>query len=354
MDILKKIKQAKLVGRGGACFPVDMKWKAVKDTSASEKYIVCNASEGEPGIKKDGHILDNYPERVIEGMRLARKYLEHRDPKVKVRSYIYINEDYFEKYEENLKEAMEEDDDIEFFVKPEGSGYIGGEETSLLNVMEGKRAEPRLRPPFPTTEGLWGKPTIVNNVETLYNVSLVHHGEYKNKRFYTLGGKCKNKGVYYLADNLTIEKILEKTDNYPRFPFFVQVGGDASGKVLNSGQLKTQAGGAASITIYKLKTPPEKVIKGWLDFFLNQSCGQCTPCREGVYRLVNIMEQEKVNWHLFGEVLNNLKETSFCGLGCAVPVPILSYIENVINKKPGEKINISQQERTRICECFNK
>lgn len=354
MDILKKIKQAELVGRGGACFPVEAKWKAVKEAKEKEKYVVCNASEGEPGVKKDGYILENYPDRVVEGMRLARQFLESGRTKVRVKSYIYINPSYFEKYEEDLREVMEEEDDIEFFIKPESSGYIGGEETSLLNIMEEKRAEPRLRPPFPTTEGLWGRPTIVNNVETFYDVSLVYRGEYKKERFYTVGGKCKKGGVYRFPERATIEKILKQTGNYPDFPFFVQIGGDASGEVLNSGQLKRGVTKAGSITVYKLNTPPQKMIKRWLQFFLNQSCGQCTPCREGVYRLVEIIKAEKVNWHLFEELLEDLQETPFCGLGCAVPIPILSYVRNVVSQFDEKEINISKKEKTRICECFDK
>src|SRR6056297_2469643 len=151
MQTLSKIKKNQLVGRGGACFPVDVKWKAVKDAPGKNKYVVCNAAEGEPGVHKDGYILDNYPDRVIEGIRLARRYLKYRDSKVRVKSYIYINQDYLEKYEEDVKEE--------------------------------KRSEPRLKPPFPTTKGLWNRPTIVNNVETLYNVSLVDKGEYKKERF---------------------------------------------------------------------------------------------------------------------------------------------------------------------------
>src|SRR6056297_1244441 len=354
MDIIKKIKQAQLLGRSGSCFPTDVKWRAVRDASSREKYIICNASEGEPGVKKDGYILENHPEEVIEGMRLAKQYLKQRNSRLKVRSYIYINHSYFKKFEEDLKQVMQKDDDIEFFVKPEEGGYIGGEETSLLNAMEGKRIEPRLRPPFPTTEGLWGKPTLINNVETFYNVSLVSRDEYKNKRFYTLGGACRKKGVYCLSEKMTIEKILKQTDNYPRFPFFVQVGGDASGGVYNSSQLKQKAEGSGSITVYKLNTPPQEMIRKWLSFFINQSCGQCTPCREGVFRLMQLSNKDKVNWHLFEELLRNLQETSFCGLGCAVPIPIFSYVRNVVDQYDNEKIDISRQEKDRICECFNK
>ena len=351
MDIIKKIKDAQLVGRGGACFPADVKWQAVKDVESKDKYVICNASEGEPDVGKDGYILENHPARVIEGMKLARQVLEKE---ARVKCFIYINHEYYVRYKENLEEAMGQED-IEFFIKPEESGYIGGEESALLNTMQEERTEPRLKPPFPTTNGLWGKPTLVNNVETFYNVSLVHHEEYENKRFYTLNGKVKNKGVYEFPVDRSIEKILKETGNYPSFDFFVQVGGGASGPVLNSKQLKRRAEGAGSITVYKVSGhSPRQMLRQWLRFFINESCGQCTTCREGVYRLTELMNKEKVNWHLAEEILDNLKETSFCGLGCAVPVPITSYINNVLSRIDAQKIKLSSREKERICHCFNK
>src|SRR6056297_937518 len=292
MDILAKIKKANLVGRGGACFPTALKWEMVKKAPSKQKYIICNASEGEPGVKKDGYILKYKTQEVIKGMELAKKFLRKEGKGVKVKSYIYINEDYYHNLGPKLLRFIGKKD-IEIFVKKHTSGYIGGEETSILNSMEGKRVEPRLRPPFPTTQGLWGYPTIINNVETFLNVSLVEKGEYKKERYYTIGGKVKNKGVFCLPENLNIEKILKETGNYPKFDFFVQVGGGGSGVVLNNRQLKRSAEGAGTITIYKLKGHnSSKMIKKWIEFFLNQSCGQCTPCREGVYRLKKTIENQ--------------------------------------------------------------
>lgn len=349
MDLLKKIKQAELTGRGGACFPTAKKWEMVKKASGKQKYVVCNASEGEPGVKKDEYILKNFPEKVIEGMALAMRYLSEKS--VDVKGCIYINPDYYDRLAPRLLRIIGERD-IEVFVKPHYAGYVGGEETAVLNSIEGKRIEPRLKPPYPTTQGLWREPTIVNNVETLYDICLIYEDQYERKRFYTLGGKIKNKGVFVFNENITIEKILKETNNYPDFDFFVQVGGNGSGGVLNSKQLRRQATGAGSITVYKLKDH-KKVLQNWINFFLNESCGKCTSCREGVYRLNEVLKEEKVNWHLFSELIDNLKETAFCGVGCAVPIPITSYIKNVLNSELGEKINISEGERKLICECFN-
>jgi NADH:ubiquinone oxidoreductase subunit F (NADH-binding) len=339
MDIINKVKKANLVGRGGGCFPTAVKWEMVKEAAGDKKYVICNASEGEPGVKKDGYILENFGEKVIDGMKIAIDFLatnniKDKKSKCHVIGYIYINHKYYKKFGEKLNKIITglKNYEIELFVKPIGSGYIGGEETSILNAIEGKKVEPRLRPPFPTTNGLWECPTLINNVETFCNVSLAVSDEYKKNRFYTIGGDCLNGGVYELSDDWTIEKILKETNNYPRFDFFVQVGGDASGEVLNNKQLNKPASGAGSITIYDVKKyKPEEMIRKWINFFVNESCGQCTPCREGVYRLNEIINSSDINWKLLEELLNNLDEASFCGLGSVVPIPIRSYRKNVLS-----------------------
>lgn len=332
-DILSKIKQANLVGRGGAGFPTAEKWlsvaKAMESKPAGKCYVVCNAAEGEPGILKDGYILEHQAERVIDGIKIALDFLRAE------KAYIFLNYGYNKKLNKKLTVLLK-NSKIEIFVKPVNAGYIGGEESAILNAIEGKRIEPRLKPPFPTSKGLFGYPTLINNVETFYNVSLVAAGQYLNKRFYTITGDCLNEGVYELPDNLTIEKLLKQTGNYPKFSFFVQVGGNASGEVLSSSQLKRQVSGAGSIAVYSLaKNNFKKIIKGWLNFFVNESCGQCAPCREGTYRLNEIFSKEKIDWPLFNGLLDNLSDASLCALGCSVAVPIKSFMKNVypqINK----------------------
>lgn len=323
MDILSKIKQANLVGRGGAGFPTEKKWAAVKNAIGEKKYVVCNASEGEPGVMKDGYILEHHAEKVINGMKIAIDFLNAE------KAYLFLNNSYYKKFGKKLIILLK-GSKIELFAKPIGSGYIGGEESAILNAIEGKRIEPRLKPPFPTTNGLWDYPTLINNVETFYNVSLAASEQYANKRFYTITGDCPNEGVFELPDNLTIETILNQTGNYPKFSFFVQVGGGASGEVLNSAQLKKQVSGAGSIAVYSLvKNNFKKVVDNWLDFYFNESCGQCTTCREGVFRLKEIFKPGKINWELFNDLLSNLQDNSFCALGSSVPGPINSFIKNV-------------------------
>jgi NADH:ubiquinone oxidoreductase subunit F (NADH-binding) len=352
MNILDKIKKAKLVGRGGACFPTALKWSAVAEAMANKasgqkvSYVICNAAEGEPGVKKDGYVLEKHPDRVIDGIKIATQFLSAK------KAYIYINETYSKKYSKTLK-LLIGDSPIVFFIKPRGAGYIGGEESAILNAIEGKKIEPRLKPPFPPTHGLFGQPTLINNVETLYNVSLVDKNEFSNKRFYTINGDCLWTGVYDLPDNYTIEKILKETNNYPEFDFFVQVGGDASGIILNQKELKVPATGAASITVYSiLKYKPQDLIKKWMNFFMNESCGQCTPCREGTYRIMEILESKDPNWNLIAELLDNLDDTAFCGLGCAVSIPVRSYIKNVLSLFPDSDIKIKSNKNKLICECF--
>lgn len=330
-----------MVGRGGACYPTHLKWSAVKDAANRKKFVVGNAAEGEPGVKKDGYILEHYPERIIDGIKIAVDFLRAE------KGYIYINSDYHKKFGKKLKRIIGHLP-IELFAKPDGSGYIGGEESAVLNAIEGKRIEPRTRPPFPTECGLWGSPTLINNVETFYNVSLVGRGEYKNNRFYTINGDCLWTGVYGLPADHTIEQILKETKNYPNFSFFVQAGGDASGEILNSRQLSVPVGGAGSITVYSAqKWNFSELLKKWIDFFIYESCGRCTPCREGIYRLNEIISSDKPNWKIISDLIDNLNDASFCGLGCAAAVPIKSYIKNVLknNKK------LSDTERV-ICECL--
>lgn len=323
MDILSKIKKANLIGRGGAGFSVAKKWEAVKNAAGDKKYVVCNAAEGEPGVLKDGYILEHYQEKVIDGLKIAMDFLKAE------KAYIFLNYSYNKKLNKKLS-ALLKNTKIEIFAKPANAGYIGGEESAILNTIEGKRIEPRLRPPFPTASGLWNYPTLINNVETFYNVSLAAAGQYKNKRFYTITGDCLNEGVYELSDNLTIEKLLKQTENYPKFSFFVQVGGNAAGEALNSAQLKRQVSGAGSVAVYSLvKNNYKKVIKNWLNFFANESCGMCAPCREGIYRLNEIFAKENIDWELFNGLLDNLSDTSLCALGGSAPIAIKSFMKNV-------------------------
>lgn len=349
-NILKKIADAGLVGRGGACYPTAKKWSGVKAALVGKKqgYIIVNGAEGEPGVKKDGYIFHYHAAEVINGVYLADQFLGAK--KIK-KIYIFLNREYFKNYAAGLKtvsaakkyQALSAK--TEFFIKPEKLTYISGEETALLNLIEGKKVEPRLKPPYPTEHGLYGRPTLINNLETFYNVSLVAADRYEDKRFYTVSGAVKRRGVYALPANLTIEEVLRQTNNYPSEPFFVQVGGDACGEVFNSDQLVTPVEGAGSIMVYDARrTDKQKLIKYWLNFYREQSCGQCTVCREGTYRLWEMINEKipvgakgkhkrEIDWKLFWEIINGLEESSFCALGSALAIPLKSYFENIKGDK---------------------
>ena len=336
-DILTKISDAGLVGRGGAGFPTAAKWTAVKTALKGKKqgYIIVNGAEGEPGVKKDGYIIKHYPAEVINGVYLADQFFG--SDKIK-KIYIFLNREYFKNYAAGVKLVLagkkyqKLKEKVEFFIKPERLTYISGEESALLNLIEGRRVEPRLRPPYPTEAGLHSRPTLINNTETFYDVSLVSNGRYLEKRFYTVSGAAKHPGVYELPLNLTVEEVLKQTNNFPAFPFFVQSGGEASGEILNSGQLSLPVEGTGSIMIYdKKRTNKDKLIRYWLRFYARESCGQCTACREGTYRLEEIMNVKPFDHKLFGEIVDGLEASSFCALGSSLAVPLKSYLNNIKN-----------------------
>jgi NADH:ubiquinone oxidoreductase subunit F (NADH-binding) len=359
-DIIAKIKKAQLLGRGGASFPVWHKWSAVaeavrlnknqstNDEMAGECYVVCNASEGEPGVLKDGYLLENKPEAVIGGIKLAIDFFGA------TKGIIYLNGDYFKKYRLGLEAAIKANGSaIELFRKPHDAGYIGGEETTLLNVLEGKLAEPRLKPPYPTESGLWGKPTLVNNVETFYDVYRLSVGDYKPTRFYTVSGDCLFEGVFELEDGLTAKEVLRATHNYPKFDFFVQLGGDGSGEVCHHSQLDRPVGGAGTIHVYSTaKHEPVGLIRQWANFFLHESCGKCTPCREGTFRLSEVLAEPHPDWLLVRDFLDNLGVASFCSLGLSVPTPIISYIKNVLPKDQNCHLCLLANEKEAIIKAF--
>lgn len=345
-NIIQKIKKSELTGRGGGSFPTALKWQMVKKASGEKKYIICNVSEGEPGVLKDKYILDNHMEEAIEGIKIAIDYLEA------TRAYFYVNPKYYTEYHHKLRKIIE-DAPITIFKKDHSAGYIGGEETSAINHIEGGKVEPRLRPPFPTTNGLWDFPTLVNNLETFYNVVQIAQDEYKGERFYTINGDCLNRGVFKFNEGMSIAKVLKETNNYPNFDFFVQIGGDASGEVLNNTQLNRRATGSASITIYsKIKHKPIELMRKWAKFFRAESCGQCTPCREGTLRLTQILNSKEVDWEMCGDILNNLSETSFCGLGLVVPVAIKSYAKNILARIPENEKIFSNVSNKFVCKCL--
>jgi NADH:ubiquinone oxidoreductase subunit F (NADH-binding) len=335
-DIIQKLEKAELKGRGGADFPTALKWKMVKDEVADKKFVVCNGSEGEPGVYKDGYILENYSGKVLEGINIALKTMGNSS------GYIYLRKDYYDKFKDKFK-ALIDGLPIEVFKKTKG--YLCGEETTLLESIEGKREEPRLRPPFPTQKGLFGYPTLVNNVETFYYVTKIAEDNYKKTRFYSIawaglpGGVIKKepirKGVYELSEDLTLEQILKETDNFPKHDFFLQVGGGASGKIFTKDDLGEKACGNGGIIIYNLEeTGPYKLMEEWVSFFTKENCDKCVPCREGMHRLKEMLEGgKKIKKDVFEDIIFVLEKSSFCGLGKGVARVLGDFSEKILKNK---------------------
>ncbi len=336
--IIKKLEKANLIGRGCNNFSTAKKWQMVcRAKTQGDKFVICNISESEPGVFKDRFILENYPERVVDGIKIAMKTIHAK------KGFIYLNPEYYEQFQDYLnaiiqvKLGFKTQSNIELFQKSLRD-FVGGEETAVLNSMQGKRVEPNLKPPFPTTNGFFNQPTLINNCETFYAVSLINSNKYKNEKVYSISNwennKYKNKKVLELPIEITIKKVLEKFNHKPSEKYFYQVGGGASGICLNHKQLNHKFNGLASIVIYKKDTSEKKIIMNWLDFFKNESCGQCVPCREGTYRLRNMMadyyhNNSKLDKEIFNDLVFSLQNTSFCQVGKISTNAVLSYFKNV-------------------------
>lgn len=326
MNIIDKITKAGLKGRGGANFPTDLKWRAVAEAVAKhpqhKSYVVCNVAEGEPGVMKDAYILKHYPEVMITGIKTALATFKSEQ------AFIYLRRSYFRKYKDNLHKIIKEQN-LPIVLFAETGGYLCGEETTLLESLEGKREEPRLRPPFPTTNGYLGFPTLVNNAETFYCVGRIAQGDFKQTRFYSISGAVKHQGVYELPQDYTVKQVLIKTNNLPKFKYFVQVGGGASGDIFTAKEAGLASGG--TIMVYDLaKTKPLKLMRAWVDFFYKQNCGKCTPCREGLFRLRHLLSQASPDLAELNPILTNMRDASFCPLGRSVFYPMNSLITKIM------------------------
>lgn len=331
--ILEKIKQANLVGRGGAGFPTHLKWQRLKELGKPIGYVVCNASEGEPGVKKDLYILEHFPQMVFAGMVEAMQFLEVEE------AYFNINKHYFSRVGKELQKLADSYLDrqkIKFNFFIEEPSYIGGESGAMLNAIEGKRTQPRLETVSPSLSGIFGKPVLINNVETFYDVARVAQGTFKPTRFTTISGPIPHPGVYEVANEATVKEILQLTQNWPSFNFFVQVGGSASGEVFNAEQTSTQVlTGCGAIEVYGTDAQPYDVLKRWFEFYKNETCGKCTPCREGSAQLYALLEKlefgQPIPWPRITELVQVMEKTSFCDLGKSLAMPIHSYMKNVLN-----------------------
>ncbi|MFA6307973.1 MAG: NADH-ubiquinone oxidoreductase-F iron-sulfur binding region domain-containing protein [Patescibacteria group bacterium] len=322
-NIISKLKTADLRGRGGADFPTYLKWQIMADTVSSQKYIVANGSEGEPNVLKDGYILKNYPELLVEGLKIALDTFKGS------RAFIFLRRDYYKKYKKKLEKLIGK---MPITVFREHGGYLSGEETVLCEEIEKNLpARPRTRPPFPGQAGVYGLPTLINNVETFYYVAKIARGEYKKTRLYSITGKVPYKGVFELPVNMAIKQILAETKNTPEFDYFVQIGGGASGDVLLSSETNKLVNGSGAIVVYdKEQTDPWVLMHTWIDFFMRENCDKCTPCREGTYRILEMIRDRKFDKKILEDLFFVLENTSYCALGRSIPLPFRSAIKKLL------------------------
>ncbi|HDQ16258.1 MAG TPA: hypothetical protein ENN45_04295, partial [Bacteroidetes bacterium] len=225
---------------------------------------------------------------------------------------------------------------IELYAKP-WHDYVGGEETAVINSMLGHRVEPSIKPPYPTTHGFENYPTLVNNCETFYAVSQIKNNEYSNTRFYCYSEftneEYLNQKVLELPIDTSVKSALLEFNHTPSDECFYQVGGGAAGTCYNFKQLNRKFNSLTSIVIYPQNLPEKDIILHWANYFVNESCGQCVPCREGTYRLCELLEKyyatNKLDKKNFDDVIFSLQNTSLCPVGQISANAILSYWKNV-------------------------
>lgn len=365
-DILFELKASKLKGRGGAGFPTSTKWMLVAAAKGEDKFIICNADEGEPGTFKDRVLLMNYPFLVLDGMVVGGYTVGAQHGYIYLRGeYVYMKEHLEDCLQEMRENRMLGDNilgkegfNFDISIVMGAGAYVCGEETALIESLEGQRGEPRNRPPYPVNTGLCGAPTTVNNVETLATVPhilLMGGDKYaeigttgsSGSKLFSVSGDCDRPGVYELDWGITINQLLEKVG--ARNTKAVQVGG-ASGVCVPKSKFDRSlafedAATGGSIMIFNESRSMLHVLKNFMDFFVEESCGQCTPCRLGNQKLLEGVEMIERNNFTFAHI-NNLKElaqtmkvASKCGLGQSSPNPFLSILEDFKDEIFHSKVN---------------
>ncbi len=329
-DLIAKIKKAELRGRGGTGFPIHRKWKAVLEAEGDEKFVICNASEGEPGVKKDWELLNKYTDEVFDGMRLACKLIGAK------KCWINCNYNYLQKlrkkFEKQVKHLQKNDIELILFEEKKDS-YLSGESSVIMNAIERGIIVPRNKTVHASTNGLFGKPTLINNVESFYDVAQVANGSYDSMRLYTILGDVKYPGVYRFPVDKSVSDILIETKNDVHPDAFVQVGGGACGEVRRRNNLKDVSLGAGSVEVFPLETTPKEMLIRWLEFFGKNLCGTCAPCREGVPQILKLIEKnETLPWKEILKITEHQREMSFCGLGRSIDTPVRSLYEAIQKK----------------------
>lgn len=357
LAVIDEVKKSNLRGRGGAGFNAGQKWTFVYQAAADQKYVVCNADEGEPGTYKDRIIMESDPHRLLEGMAICGYAVGAN------KGYIYCRGEY-PYVVDILKQAIAQakdkgvlgDFDIE--VRMGAGAYVCGEETALIESIEGKRGEPRYKPPYPGVSGLWGKPTVVNNVETFANVpDIIEKGadwyksigapSYPGTKIFTLSGDVVNRTFIEVPTNTTIRDIVFGFGGgIPGGKKFkaVQIGGN-SGAIIPESLLDTPADfdsmakvgatlGSGAVFVMDETRDIVDVAERTAKFFEHESCGKCAPCREGTMRMYEIMHNinqgkgKASDMNLLERLGRVMSTACLCGLGQAAPVPILTTMKH--------------------------
>jgi [NiFe] hydrogenase diaphorase moiety large subunit len=362
-NILFELKSSKLKGRGGAGFPTSTKWMLTAAAISDAKYLICNADEGEPGTFKDRVLLTEYPELVFDGMVIGGYTIGAKEGFVYLRGeYEYMLKPLEDYLEEMRKDKLlgknilgKKDFNFDIKIKLGAGAYVCGEETALIESLEGCRGESRNRPPYPVNTGYNGHPTSVNNVETLASVPhiVAKGGDWYMKvgtdkssgsKLFSVSGDCKKPGVYELPWGTSIRELLKvaEADNTKA----VQVGG-ASGICIPESQFDRilgyeDAATGGSIMIFNNKRDMLHILKNFMEFFVEESCGQCVPCRIGNVKLLEGVEMLEKGEFTF-EYINKLKDlgtmmqvSSKCGLGQSSPNSFITILDNfkdeILNK----------------------
>ncbi len=367
---IARLQESGLSGMGGAGFPTGRKWDLVRQTEDDTKYVICNADESEPGTFKDRVILEQLPHLVIEGMLLAGLTIGAQQ------GIVYLRHEYSRErilLEQEIARARKigmlgadaagsgQPFDIEIFVSP--GGYILGEETALLEALEDKRGEPRNKPPYPGTHGLWGKPTLINNVETLaLATAIIHFGNawwqdqgrdnFSGLKFVSISGDIEHPGVYEIPVGTTVSALIDLAggmkDSRPLKAFLP---GGASSNFLTASHVNTplafesmkRAGsmlGTGAVIVINEERDLFALATNIVRFFRNESCGKCVPCRTGSEKAVQLLEEviqgisPPDELAVLTELGDTLEQTSICGLGQVALNPILSMMKHFSEEIP--------------------
>lgn len=364
-DIIQEIIKSGLRGRGGGGFPVGIKWKSCRETKSSKKYLICNVSEGEPGIGMHRSFLESDPHSVIEGLIIGAYAIGAQE------AYVYIRDNYrlaVNRLQKAVSEATEagllgenilgSGTSLAIKIKEGGGRFVCGEETALIACIEGKIGEPRQRPPFPTISGLFGRPTCINNVETWANIPVII---IKGSEWFSSIGSANTTGtkVLSLAGDIARPGMIEVSMGTSlKEVVFTIGGGVAHGKALKGIQTGGPSGGVLPARMIDLKidydelkaagsllgsggmiimsedTDMVKIARYFTEFFAKESCGKCTPCREGICRIGDMLDeiiagQGTEQYLTYLEKMSRpITEASACALGKTAPVPVLSTLKH--------------------------